>query len=1060
MKKIIIAIFIILMPVLSVRGDVVPLFVYPDVLEYAINKHFSVMDRDRVAQEWENRMNASDGTVTADDIKAVCKVGRIDDKKCSEFQKDLMTYFYDVCEKSAGKGKSDCVKDFWAAAWGTWVRLPEAIGIAKEYALVKNKETVVCSTNVRNVNPPARASYVKCTSVDGKHFYEYKYNSTTETKDRDIISGTLRAVGKIHGVEFQNSDCTLERIYSDSNCALSYKTSDGGQCEKINKSLNRFGYSAKVVNTDKFGKRCEVFGLSGGNRTAYGIDNTVFKDVQYVAGPEVENRIKAYVQKELSRQNVKLQTFKCDSSTKHIYNTTMLDGLVKEHSEVLTCYVNGSPIDFIFDDLSEGKGYAKDAGLSKMACAQIGGKIDGRDCRGLDEIECLRISNKIPGGTRWDDKAEVCILNKVDIDKKINDRIQILGGLVLAVGIGAVIAPEVAAATGISETSFILLSGVGSVVTDEGFIQIERLEELKPAKYAHEFVSDALMCGIPTGTTRCNRTEVECAMGVVSKHFGRLDEIIDKLNDSQLQSVVEAMINVTDCLDKDQFATALNTVTIETNLKDKIVNQAGLLWLIAGIFVSPENTVTKLAARAPKIARVLNRCIVVERVSGTLDGAKYMRIYVDNLDTNDIKKLVNEFRKRGIYVSSNVVEKTKRRFLGVADMDIFGNWQNSSGNWLLVMDDIITKYNGELRRGSKTIKGDYYRFYVNPKADNSQLINDLKAHGFYISSNQTDDSFFIAASHENVFGPWEKDINNWLKYGVAQSLSNDLKHATGLNFEYKSATESGLHVNHYRINVSGKSETEIQKIQKQLVNAGFGGQIEVIDTNKGKLLVVYEQPGVRRTTDIFDKVYDDIPDDVLQQKLDYVNSHSATHADAIKALKRVGAFDENRAFQLSVDVADEAINKIRYNNGFIDRMKRWKSLSVDERKTLALELHENITGIRRKRVGNTIIDIVDDPTSGRNGAEWDPKGVFARKFEYNIGRPTVQDLLTTIIHENTHAWQNVGKSSIHPCFIDFADRHYVQPNVNYDLYYNNVIEVEARYVGENAASRIMVALGI
>ena len=721
MKRILIALFTIFACGKTfAAGPMVPqapIFVFADVLEYAIKKNFSVMDYDAVTQEWEKRMSA-DGTVTATDIEAVCKIGRLDKNACTKFRDDLMTYFYPICEKTATKGKSNCVDDFWATIHGTWVRLSEAIGIAQEYAQLKNKETVVCSPKTRQVNPPARASYLKCTSVDGGHYYEFKFNSTTETNDRDIISGTLRAVGKMHNIEFQNSDCTLERIASDSNCALAYKTSDIGQCEKINKSLKRFGYSSKIITTEKFGKRCEVFGITGGNRSAYGIDNTVFQDVQYVAGPEVENRIKAYVQKELSQQNIKLEKFSCDKTTKHDYTNVAMDGLVKKHSEILTCYVNGSPIDFLFANLSESGKRAKEAGLSKMACAQIGGKIDGRDCRGLDEMECAKVSHKIPGGTTWDKKAEVCILNKADLEKKTKDRIQILGGLVLAVGISAAIAPTLALST-TGETTYILLSGVGSVIVDQGFIQIERLEELKPAKYAYEFVTDALACNIPTGTTQCNRTEVACATDVVSKHFGRLDEIIDKLNDSQLTSVVEAMVNVTDCLSDEQLTTALKSITQSTNLKDKIINQAGTFWLAAGIFLSPENAVTKLASRAPRIAHVLGRCQVVDRVSDLLGGARYTRIYVDNLNTNQIRDMVSELRRSGAVVSSNIEQGTARRFIGVADRDIFGPWP-SSNNWVMQM---FSSFGGDLNLMKRTLNGYGYNISMDAVYNLTDLVN-------------------------------------------------------------------------------------------------------------------------------------------------------------------------------------------------------------------------------------------------------------------------------------------------------------------------------------------------
>lgn len=532
------AVLMFVMPAFAAEMPVRSIFVYPDVLEYAITKHFSVMDRNRVAQEWENRMD-DNGMVTQDDIRAVCRVGRIGDAECNAFQKDIVTYFYDVCEKSSDKGKSDCVKDFWAVAWGTWVRLPEAIGIAKEYALVKHKEKIVCSSNPKNVNPPARASYVKCTSVDGGHFYEFKYNSTTETDDRNIINGTLRAVGKIHDIEFQNSDCTLERIYSDSSCALSYKTSDTGQCDKINKSLNRFGYSSKVITSDKFGKRCEVFGLSGGNRTAYGIDNTVFKDVQYVAGPEVEKQIKAYVQKELERQNVKLQTFKCDSSTKHVYNNAMLDGLVKEHSEVLTCYVNGSPIDFIFDDLSEGKGYAKDAGLSKMACAQLGGQVDGKKCRGLDEEECALLGNKLIArgeqGTKYLREKGGCTLSAAATERAINLLKEIAAGVALTVVTdGAATIPVIV-----------------SIGSDLAFEAVQIWQDKIPYKDFKEFMSEVENCENMNqvdivGDDSLENAKKYCMGATLNQYAGLMTtEIKDLAPDVQV-ALIERMSEISD----------------------------------------------------------------------------------------------------------------------------------------------------------------------------------------------------------------------------------------------------------------------------------------------------------------------------------------------------------------------------------------------------------------------------------------------------------------------------------------------------------------------------------
>jgi len=536
MKRFLIALFAIFTCGKTFATVQAPIFVFADVLEYAIKKNFSMMDYDAVAQEWEKRMSA-DGTVTATDIETVCKIGRLDKNACTKFRDDLMTYFYPVCEKSATKGQSICVDDFWVAIRGTWVRLSEAIGIAQEYAQLKNKETVVCSPKTRQVNPPARASYLKCTSVDGEHFYEFKFNSTTETNDRDIISGTLRAIGKMHNIEFQNADCSLERIASDSNCALAYKTSDTGQCEKINNSLKRFGYSSKIITSEKFGRRCEVFGITGGNRTAYNIDNTVFQDVQYVAGPDVEKRIKAYVQKELSQQNIKLEKFSCDKSTKHNYTNIAMDGLIKKHNEILTCYINGSPIDFLFADLSENKDYAKNAGLSKMACIQLGGKVDQKKCRGLDEQECNKLGNRLIArgeqGTKYLQEKGGCILNSVATELAINLAKEIVAGIAITVVTdGAATIPVIV-----------------SIGTDLAFEAVQIWQDEIPYKDFKEFIAATEECENLTkddilGNDYINDIKKYCMGNVLNKYSKLMDTEMKDLAPDVVEQLIQKMTHI------------------------------------------------------------------------------------------------------------------------------------------------------------------------------------------------------------------------------------------------------------------------------------------------------------------------------------------------------------------------------------------------------------------------------------------------------------------------------------------------------------------------------------
>lgn len=71
----------------------------------------------------------------------------------------------------------------------------------------------------------------------------------------------------------------------------------------------------------------------------------------------------------------------------------------------------------------------------------------------------------------------------------------------------------------------------------------------------------------------------------------------------------------------------------------------------------------------------------------------------------------------------------------------------------------------------------------------------------------------------------------------------------------------------------------------------------------------------------------------------------------------------------------------------------------------------------------------------------------------------MEDTLNTIIHENTHAWQSLDKSTLHPDFVKWAKKVYTNDGTS-RLYWDAITEQEARYVGKNAARKIMRALGL
>ena len=367
----------------------------------------------------------------------------------------------------------------------------------------------------------------------------------------------------------------------------------------------------------------------------------------------------------------------------------------------------------------------------------------------------------------------------------------------------------------------------------------------------------------------------------------------------------------------------------------------------------------------------------------------------------------------------------------------------------------------------------YYRIYADNLTESEmiKMIDELQSKGFYVSSNMDKDGKrFIGFSDQDVFGSWSNVPGNWF-FGIGGAIDvNVLKLKASQNFDMhlSNVLASTLDDPYFATwDARNMTEAEWSQLNRYLRSHG----VEIVDAiwSDGLAGKRIQRIGAKidsgsggRGVDIFSKVYNDMPYEVLNEKLKYVYEHSTSTDEAVRALKAVGAFDENVAQEMAQDIATETVRRIQNIGGqqLINRMRDWQSLSKQERETLVYNLHELVTTQRRNHAGNTLVDVFDEPGSGRYGSHLEPGTGRTREFTYNVSRDSIQDLLSTIIHENTHALQSIDKSSIHPAFVSWAKRNYVHPDVNYDLYYNNIVEIEARYVGKNAAAQVCKAIGI
>jgi hypothetical protein len=320
------------------------------------------------------------------------------------------------------------------------------------------------------------------------------------------------------------------------------------------------------------------------------------------------------------------------------------------------------------------------------------------------------------------------------------------------------------------------------------------------------------------------------------------------------------------------------------------------------------------------------------------------------------------------------------------------------------------------------------------------------------------------------------------KVGLAQKADNavsmldDIVGRYNKKSVFRAAAENSLGSDYYRISVNDNDDVFglINDLQKNgffvSANQTIHGEKFIAVSKENVFQSWSNSPtnwlkgyrgGIVRGRGIFDNIYNDMPEDVLKRKLEYiydVERKGGSNLDIVNAMKQVGAFDEVAAKRLAQDVADETINRIKADPRLVEQGKNWRILSKTEKEEFVRNVHDFVTRERRKRAGNTEI-ILETDNPDLLGWHAGPYGNKPREFGYNVDAyDSAADALETIIHENTHSFQSVYKSSIPKQLVDLSRKHYVSPKVDYDGYRNVLIEVEARYVADQAVPIIARAL--
>lgn len=512
-------------------------FIYPDVLEYVLKDAFAGREEQMsaFAQAFNQHLTET-GMINQSGLRAACNAAGWNSGMCGRVVDILLTRFYSVCDKGVSVESGECVQLFNSAT----VRIPEGIALAKEYLLKKHRIKAVCSSDIRGKR------YLKCSSVDDYHKFEFNFGNLTTTEDNSILHSVLNAVGKLHDVQTLTGISDISAITKDGDDGFAaYNVSDYKKCSEINNTLQKMGYESKIVKNSKakqnytdwvsakvglgiqagpFLKQqnlphpddvsdnlCTVSGIvrtTDELRTAYGIDNYVFANGVYAQmDMSIEAFVKKYLNEYMGKKNIVLESFSCDYSTGHI----MYKG---ERDEVLTCYVNSQPVDFVFPDLSEWKRKFRRAGKQAMDCIIAGGEYTGKRCMHLDEDECLKLrAANIESChecrlVEWDPENEICTLP----DGAAATRHEKSLNIALMVG-GTLLSAVVSFGTGDSP-AIVIVETVGGV--------IEMIAQYKINGMADDFFVESNKC-----------QDAVCAESLIKEHLVHLARIENELTKTE-----------------------------------------------------------------------------------------------------------------------------------------------------------------------------------------------------------------------------------------------------------------------------------------------------------------------------------------------------------------------------------------------------------------------------------------------------------------------------------------------------------------------------------------------
>ncbi len=452
-------------------------------------------------------------------------------KAAHQQQKRKNVKYFQVCGDQRGKsgGKEYCVTEIFDT---TQVQQLQGIALAQEYARVRNGHNILCD---KAYTPRGNDDYLQCADIDNKIFYEFRFDDLQESGDGVIHRDTASALCMIYGGKPSSYRTNTLEISDFVYCGNMSEQ----QCRNMQSVKDQFALS---IVWDKTTKNCSISSNAQYLEDDYtldlatidGINNCAFYmggNIQVKSDTDLVKQLESY-----ARRRVNVRNFRCNSNKTTVDSAKAANfcGVAnkgnKQEDDVLRCYVNDVPVDFVFDDLSEISRKYDQGGKQAMNCIAFGGTFNGETCMHLSKSQCDRIGEKYR--TRFENGQ--CVL----IDANVVDNMDAVNRFAQSAGIGLA-ALGITIATG-GTGALVFVGAAGTLVAAAG--------TYSAITSAAPFFEESQKCYAvaDNGATMCKSTS--CATTMFDAYYKRLNNLSEHLNPAELGAVDDVFAKLAECV--------------------------------------------------------------------------------------------------------------------------------------------------------------------------------------------------------------------------------------------------------------------------------------------------------------------------------------------------------------------------------------------------------------------------------------------------------------------------------------------------------------------------------